>query len=138
PYRASLRHDSGHRIDDTPGRRYASGTRTSSSDSSEVTEARSDALCLISWASKPGVSVGTMKPLMPSSVRAQMIATWARLPLVIHILDPLMIQSEPFRRAWVRMDAGSEPESGSVKPKQPITSPAAIRGSHSCFCSSEP
>ena len=79
-----------------------------------------------------------MKPLMPSSVRAQMIATWARLPLVIHILDPLMIQSEPSRRAWVRMDAGSEPESGSVKPKQPITSPAAIRGSHSCFCSSEP
>ena len=56
---------------------------------------------------------------------------------MIHILDPLMIQSEPSRRAWVRMDA-DEPESGSVKPKQPITSPAAIRGSHSCFCSSEP
>ena len=36
------------------------------------------------------------------------------------------------------MPAGSEPWSGSVSPKQPIASPAAIRGSHSCFCSSEP
>ncbi len=36
------------------------------------------------------------------------------------------------------MDAGSEPWSGSVSPKQPMTSPAAIRGSHCCFCSSLP
>jgi hypothetical protein len=36
------------------------------------------------------------------------------------------------------MPPGSEPKSGSVRPKQPIASPAAIRGSHSCFCSSEP
>ena len=36
------------------------------------------------------------------------------------------------------MPAGLEPKSGSVRPKQPIASPAAIRGSHSCFCSSEP
>ena len=27
---------------------------------------------------------------------------------------------------------------GSVSAKLPISSPAAIRGSHSCFCSSEP
>jgi hypothetical protein len=67
-----------------------------------------------------------------------MMAIWARLPLVIHILEPLMIQSEPSRRAWVRIEDGSEPESGSVRPKHPITSPEAIRGSHSCFCSSEP
>ena len=33
---------------------------------------------------------------------------------------------------------GSLPESGSVRPKQPMTSPAAMRGSHSCFCSSDP
>ena len=33
---------------------------------------------------------------------------------------------------------GSEPASGSVSPKQPIVSPAAMPGSHSCFCSSEP
>ena len=36
------------------------------------------------------------------------------------------------------MPAGLEPKSGSVRPKHPIASPAAIRGSHSCFCSSEP
>jgi len=50
----------------------------------------------------------------------------------------LRTQSEPSRRAEARIEAGSEPESGSVSPKQPIASPAAIRGSHSCFCSSEP
>ena len=33
---------------------------------------------------------------------------------------------------------GSLPWSGSVSPKQPIASPAAIRGSHSFFWSSEP
>ena len=59
-------------------------------------------------------------------------------PLVIHIFVPFSTQSSPSRRARVRMLAGSLPESGSVSPKQPITSPAAMRGSHSCFCSSEP
>ncbi len=36
------------------------------------------------------------------------------------------------------MLAGSLPAVGSVSPKQPISSPAAIPGSHRCFCSSEP
>ena len=57
---------------------------------------------------------------------------------MIHIFWPCRIQSSPSRRARVRIEPGSEPESGSVRPKQPIASPAAIRGSHSCFCSSEP
>ena len=57
---------------------------------------------------------------------------------MIHIFCPETIQSEPSRRARVRIEPGSEPASGSVRPKQPIASPAAIRGSHSCFCSSEP
>jgi hypothetical protein len=38
----------------------------------------------------------------------------------------------------VVIDDGSEPAVGSVRAKQPITSPAAIRGSHSCFWSSDP
>ena len=38
----------------------------------------------------------------------------------------------------MRIEAGSLPASGSVRPKHPIASPVAIRGSHSCFCSSEP
>ena len=49
-----------------------------------------------------------------------------------------MTQSEPSRRAEVRIEDGSEPRSGSVNPKQPIASPEAIRGSHCCLCSSEP
>ena len=60
------------------------------------------------------------------------------LPLVIHILVPESTQSDPSRLAKVRMPPGSEPWSGSVRPKQPIASPAAIRGSHSVFCSSDP
>ena len=64
---------------------------------------------------------------MPSSVCAQTIATSARLPLVIHILAPLMTQSPPSRFALVFMLAGSEPPCGSVRPKQPMISPRAMR-----------
>jgi hypothetical protein len=56
-------------------------------------------LALLVLGLKPGVSVGTMKPRMdlsssPSPVLAQMIATSAVEPLVIHILAPL-ITHEP-------------------------------------------
>src|SRR5439155_5732258 len=86
----------------------------------------------------PGVPAATMNPRTPPSVRDHTTATSAMPPLVIHILVPDRTQSSPSRLAHVRMDPGSDPESGSVNPKHPITSPAAIRGSHSCFCSSEP
>jgi hypothetical protein len=36
----------------------------------------------------------------------------------------------------VHIPAGFEPKSGSVRPKQPITSPAAIGGSQRHHCSS--
>ena len=36
------------------------------------------------------------------------------------------------------MPPGSLPAVGSVSPKQPISSPLAMPGSHCCFCSSEP
>ena len=71
-------------------------------------------------------------------MRAQTIARSATLPFVIHIFVPESTQSSPSRRAVVRMRPGSEPTSGSVRPKQPITSPRAIRGSQRSFCSSEP
>jgi hypothetical protein len=88
---------------------------------------------------KPGVPAGTRKPRTPSSsVRAQTTARSAMPPLVIHILVPLSTQSPPSRRALVRIPAGLEPKSGSVRPKQPITSPAAMAGSQRRFCSSEP
>ncbi|CAM5255387.1 hypothetical protein SFUMM280S_06892 [Streptomyces fumanus] len=64
-----------------------------------MTEARRDHLCLISGAEKPGASVGTTKPRMPSSVRAHTTATPATDPLVIHILRPLSTQSDPSRLA---------------------------------------
>jgi hypothetical protein len=57
---------------------------------------------------------------------------------VIHILEPFSTHPDPTRRAWVRIAPGSLPLSGSVSPKQPIASPAAIHGNHSCFCSSLP
>ena len=92
----------------------------------------------MSRAENPGVPVGTTKPTMPSSERAHTIATSATEPLVIHIFEPLRIQSDPSRRAVVRMPAGLEPKSGSVSPKQPMTSPVAIAGSHWLRCSSLP
>jgi hypothetical protein len=93
---------------------------------------------LISCAAKPAMPFSTMKPWMPSSVCAHTIAMSARLPLVIHIFEPLRTQSSPSRRALVFMLAGSEPPCGSVRPKQPITLPAAMSGSQRMRCSSEP
>lgn len=86
----------------------------------------------------PGVSVGTTKPRTPSSVWAQMMATLATDARPIQRFDPLRIQSPPSRCAKVVMPPGSDPAVGSVSPKQPIASPAAIAGSHSAFCSPEP
>src|ERR1700755_1147794 len=82
----------------------------------------------MSWVVNPLVPRGTRKPRMPSSGRAHTTATSAADPLVIHILEPCRIQSSPSRLARVRIAAGSEPASGSVSPKQPSASPAAIRG----------
>lgn len=138
PNRASFRHDNGPDNPWANGSCAEAGSRTLSNTNSEVTEARSDNLRWMALAVNPGVSVGTRNPRIPSSVCAHTVATSARLPLVIHILVPLSIQSLPSRRARVRMPAGLEPKSGSVRPKQPIASPVASRGSHSFFCSSEP
>ena len=138
PKRASLRAPSGARSPSPSGSRLASGTRTSSKASSLVTEARSEILWWTSRAVKPGMSFSTRKPRTPSSVRAHTTATSAMEPFVIHILAPLRIQSSPSRTARVRIEPGSEPESASVRPKQPSRSPAAMPGSQRCFCSSLP
>jgi hypothetical protein len=104
-----------------------------------VTDARSESFLWISGAEKPGVPFSTRKPrISPSSVCAQTTATSAIVPFVIHIFAPFRTQSEPSRRAWVRIAPGSEPASGSVSPKQPIVSPRCIGGSQRSFCSSEP
>ena len=54
PNRASVRHDSGPRRPVTSGSTASAGSRTSSSTSSLVTDARSESLRLISGALKPG------------------------------------------------------------------------------------
>lgn len=79
----------------TSGKTASAGRRTPSRTSSLVTDARSDILCLIVFAEKPGVSVGTMKPRMPSSVCAHTTATSATEPFVIYILRPSSTQSSP-------------------------------------------
>ena len=117
----------------------ASGTSTLSSTSSLVTEARSESLPCITGALKPGVPFSTRNPLtLPSSFLAQTTATSASDPFVIHIFEPFRTQPESVFFARVRMPAGLDPASGSVSPKQPISSPAAIPGSQRSFCSSDP
>ena len=74
----------------------------------------------------------------PSSARAQTTATSAMPPEVIQRFSPLSTQRSPFLTAVVRMPAGLEPKSGSVRPKQPMASPLAMRGSQRSFCASEP
>ena len=101
-------------------------------------EARIASLGSIGVAVNPGTPAGTRKPRMPSWVRAQMTATSAIDARPIQRLAPLMTQPPPSRCAVVVMLAGSLPASGSVRPKQPISSPAAIGGSQRCFCASLP
>src|SRR6266545_3091194 len=74
---------------------------------------------------KPRAPRGTRNPRMPSCVDAHTTAISAIDPLVIHILEPDRTQSPPLITAFVFMLDGSLPWSGSVRPKQPIASPAA-------------
>ncbi len=99
---------------------------------------RSPSLPWISVAVNPAESVGTRNAVTPSSVRAKVSATSARVPLVMNILLPDSTQSSPSRVARVRSEPASDPVSGSVRAKQPSASPAVRRGSHRCFCSSPP
>ena len=106
-----------------------------------MTDARSDHLPWMSSALNPGRSVSTRKPRIlssSSSTLAQITATSAIVPEVIHIFSPLSTYSLPALRARVRMPPGLEPKSGSVRPKQPSFSPFCMAGSQVCFCSSLP
>jgi hypothetical protein len=57
---------------------------------------------------------------------------------VIQFLEPLMTHSSPSRTAVVRMDAASEPASGSLSAKAGDHSPVAHLGSSRSLSSSEP
>src|SRR5690606_12685633 len=83
---------------------------------------------------------GTMMRLLlrcgcPSEVLARQHIQSACIPLVIHILPPLITQSPPSLRAWVLIAATSEPAPGSLTPMQPTSSPA-IDGARYCSLSS--
>ena len=73
-------------------RRFSSGTRTPSSDSSAVSCARSPSLPLIGRDSKPSASVGTTKHVMPRGpsppVRAKTSASDAHVPSVMNVFEP--------------------------------------------------
>ncbi len=58
--------------------------------------------------------------------------------LLIHIFDPFSTYPPSALRARVSMPPASEPKSGSVRPKQPSTSPVASLGSHFARCASVP
>ena len=87
----------------------------------------------LSVSRNPGRLCRTRKPRIPpfssSGVRPHH-ARHRRWPVVIHIFAPLSTPAPPFLRRAVHMPPGSEPKSGSVRPKQPIASPRAMRGSH--------
>ena len=80
-----------------------------------------------------------MKPLItPSSSLAHTTKTSAMGELVIQVLVPLRRQPSRVRVARVAMPPGSEPWSGSVRPKQPTHSPLASLGRYFSRCSSLP
>jgi hypothetical protein len=79
--------------------------------------------------------------LLPcSSVLAHTTHTSAIGLLVIQNFAPFKMKSPPGPSclACVTIEPGSLPELGSVRPKQPTISPAAMPGSHFWRCSSVP
>jgi hypothetical protein len=95
---------------------------------------------------KPGVPDGTriaeisFEPSGFVPVTAVTVTSTVRsVPeLVMNALEPLITHSPSSSRAVVRVAPASEPPPGSVSPNAPSASPVHSRGSHSCFCSSEP
>src|ERR1700733_7110236 len=93
-------------------------------------------------ADSPFQPFSRMKPrissLPSSSSFAHTTNTSAIGEFEIHIFDPDS-EKPPFTfLARVVMLAGSEPEFGSVRPKQPIHSPVASFGRYFSFCASVP
>src|SRR3984957_4818537 len=139
PYRAWFKQDNGPRKPSTPGSKFSAGISQSVIDKPEVTEARSEYFPCTSQALNPGVPFSSRKPrILPSSHFAQISATAASEPLVIHIFSPFRTYLSPFFTARVNMPPGFEPNCGSVNPKHPIALPCCNSGSHFSFCASEP
>src|SRR5690606_42072915 len=90
---------------------------------------------------RPARPFSTRKPLIRppcASLLAQTTNRSANGELLIQVLLPERRKPSPSAFATVRIEDGSEPASGSVRPKQPISSPRARAGRYFAFCSSEP
>jgi hypothetical protein len=127
--------------------RLDTGTRTSSKNSSRVSDADQPTLEYFLDTRRPGVPAGMMiaeisrRPATsrPPVIAVTVISDVISVPeLVMNALDPLITHSSPSSRAVVRVAPASEPPPGSVRPNAPSFSPAVSAGSHCCFCSSVP
>src|SRR4029078_12569108 len=74
----------------------------------------------------------------PSEVLARRHMQSAWVPLVVHILPPLLTWSEPSLRALVLIEATSEPAPTSETPRQATKSPEIDGPRNSRLTSSEP
>lgn len=97
-----------------------------------VVEARRENFPSMRGVEKPGMPRSTMKPriLLPSSTHfAQTTATSAMGLFVIQVLLPFKMYTPSLALylAFVSMPAGSLPWFGSVRPKQPTSSPFAVK-----------
>ena len=112
------------------------GTRTSSSVSGTVLEARRPILSSWRPACRPFAPPSTRNAEIPfagfaadCSVRAQTMSTPARSPEVIHCLEPLRTNPDPSRRAVVRRAPASDPLCASERAKLAATKrPLVISG----------
>ena len=76
--------------------------------------------------------------MSPASSFAHTTSTSAIGALVIQVFEPFSRKPPSTFFARVRMEAGSEPASGSVRPKQPTNSPVRNFGRYFCRWSSDP
>jgi hypothetical protein len=133
-----LRQPNGPARPDTPGSKFSSGTKASSNTTSPVTEVRSEILPSTFGVEKPLVPRSTMKPRIFPSSFAQTMQRSAIGAFEIHILAPFSLKPFGAFSARVLIEPGSEPKSGSVRPKQPTNSALASLGRYLRFCASLP
>ena len=87
----------------------------------------------------PFIPFSRMNPrISPASSLAQTTNTSAIGELLIQVLEPFSTNPPSTDLARVRIEPGSEPPSGSVRPKQPTNSPLRSLGRYLSFCASDP
>src|SRR5882757_10830779 len=102
---------------------WRTGTFTSSKNICAVSELRMPSLSSFFTTCTPLVFIGTqisdlLRCAEPSPVLASRHIQSACVPLVVHILPPLITQSPPTRLAVVLIEATSEPAPTSETPRQ--------------------